>query len=92
MKFKEKEMIKKTKDEIRQMEKNYPGITESIWGFEFAVLPPCPHCGSEDTAQIQCGIIGRTIHIASATSRIKLLFNYDGKGQFHCNTCAERFG
>ena len=77
--------------ELVELEDKYPGITEQYLRFEGAQLPPCPHCGSGDTASVQVGIIGRTIHLAGFSRKFKLVPNGEDKGgeQF-CNTC-ERF-
>jgi len=55
------------------------------------VLPQCPRCGSKDTADVQCGIIGRTINIAAATTRFKLIPNGPAPGKYFCNACDEFF-
>jgi hypothetical protein len=74
------------------LEERYPGITEQIRQFENAELPPCPHCGSEDTASVQVGIIGRTINIASYTRKFYLVPNMsDRKGKYHCRQCRKFF-
>jgi predicted RNA-binding Zn-ribbon protein involved in translation (DUF1610 family) len=49
----------------------------------------CPNCGSNDTAKVTSGVIGRTIHLAAATTRVKLVPNQQA-ARFYCNAC-ERF-
>jgi len=83
-------MIKISEDQFKHYEVNYPGITEQILRFDKRVMPPCPFCNSTDTAVVICGIIGRTIHIASATSRVKLLANRDQR-HFYCHSCKQYF-
>jgi len=73
-------------------ERQYPGITEQIWRFESAVLPPCPNCGDGDTADVQVGVIGRTINISMATTKFRLIPNGPKPGEFYCNQCKEFFG
>lgn len=74
------------------LEERYPGITEQIERFENAVLPPCPHCGSEDTASVQVGIIGRTMNIAAFTKKFSLVPNMsDKKGEYRCRKCGKFF-
>jgi len=73
-------------------ERQYPGITEQIWRFESAVLPPCPNCGDEDTADVQVGVIGRTINISMATTKFRLIPNGPKPGKFYCNQCKDFFG
>ena len=84
-------MIKISEDSIREFERSYPGITEQIQRFEAMELPPCPVCGSSDTASVQVGIVGRTIHLAGATSKFHLIPNGNGKGIYFCNVCRQQF-
>jgi len=74
------------------MESQYPGITEQYRQFEAAKLPSCSRCGSVDTASVQVGIIGRTIYLAGASKKIKLVPNMsDKKGKYFCNECSKFF-
>ena len=84
-------MLKIDKETLERMEKEYPGIRETILGFEEATLPVCSRCGSENTADAQCGIIGRTINIAAATTKFKVIANGPKAGKYFCNTCNEFF-
>ena len=83
------------KDNLQQpenMEDSYPDITEQIRRFAEADLPSCPHCGSEDTASVQVGIIGRAITIAASTPKVKLVPNAKDKlGIYFCNQCKKYF-
>jgi hypothetical protein len=83
-------MLKIDREELDRFEKSYPGIKESILRFENAKLPACPHCGSEDTADVQCGVIGRTMHIAVATTKFRLLMGAK-PGEYCCNACNQFF-
>jgi hypothetical protein len=65
-------MLKVDKENLGEMEIKYPGIRETILHFEETKLPVCPRCGSDDTASVQSGIIGRTINISAATTKFKL--------------------
>jgi len=85
-------MIKITENDIRNMERQHPGITEQIWRFENADLPPCPSCGSTDTASVQVGVIGRTIYLATATTKFFLIPNGPKKGSYYCRSCRQFFG
>jgi len=85
-------MIKVTQDTIDNMERNYPGITEQIQHFEALELPACPVCGSSDTASVQVGIIGRTMSLNIATSKIHSILNSNNKGIHYCNVCRKQFG
>ena len=72
-------------------EKLYPGITETSMRFENAVLPLCSKCGSQDTADVQVGIIGRTIHHAGATTKFHLILNGLRPGSNFCIECKQFF-
>lgn len=84
-------MIKIGEDELSDFERRHPGIRRSISYFENAALPKCPRCDSGDTAQVQCGIIGRTIYITAATTKMHLIPNGPKPGEFFCNSCREFF-
>ena len=84
-------MLKIDKKRLNHLEKKYPGIRESILRFDKAVLPVCTRCESKDTADVQCGIIGRTINIAAATTKIKLIANGPKPGKYFCNACEKFF-
>ena len=75
-----------------RIEENYPGILGQIERFEKADLPLCLHCGSDDTASVQVGVNGRTMTIATFTSKFKLVLNVeDKKGKYFCNKCGSYF-
>jgi hypothetical protein len=77
---------------ILTWEERHPGVTEQLRRFEEAVLPSCPHCGSEDTASVQVGIIGRTMELAASTRKFKLVPNMVNKlGKYFCNECENFF-
>jgi hypothetical protein len=84
-------MLKVDRAELNRLEKSYQGIRDSILRFENAKLPACPHCGSEDTADVQVGVIGRTMNIAAATTKVRLLMNGPKPGKYACNNCNEFF-
>ena len=84
-------MLKIDKQALARIEQLHPGVRETILRFEEAILPVCSRCGSENTADVQCGIIGRTINIATVTTKIKLIANGPKPGKFFCNTCKEFF-
>lgn len=85
-------MLKVSEKSLDQMEAQYPGIKKQILRFENTELPPCSHCGSDDTANVQVGIIGRTINIAGATSKFTLIPNGPKPGKYYCNSCKKYFG
>ncbi len=84
-------MIKVDRTTLDQLEQKYPDIGKQIFYFEQAALSTCAHCGSADTADVQCGVIGRTIHIATATTKFKLTLNRPEPGTFFCNRCDQFF-
>ena len=74
------------------LEEIYPGITEQIRLFVEAELPSCTHCGSEDTASVQVGVVGRAAIIGEATKKVKLVPNAKDKlGTYFCNLCGKYF-
>ena len=84
-------MLKIDKDALNRMESSYPGIREEILHFDGAALPTCNRCGSQNTAQVNVGIIGRTINIACATTKFKLIPNVPKPGDYFCNDCDKFF-
>ncbi|QDS99061.1 hypothetical protein [Adhaeretor mobilis] len=84
-------MLKVSEEELDAFEQDYQGVKKMILGFESASLPSCANCGSEDTASVQVGIIGRTTRIAAATTKVHLRSN-GRPGDFFCNSCREYFG
>lgn len=77
---------------LEAMEADYQGITEQIMRFENAVLPSCPHCQSDNTADVQVGVIGRTMKISAATTKFKLIPYGPKPGKYYCNNCKKYFG
>lgn len=84
-------MLKVSKKELEFMESQHSGIIEEILLFENATLPSCPHCGSNNTADVRVGIIGRTIYIASATTKFQIVANGPKPGKYFCNVCKKYF-
>ena len=85
------DMLRFAKEELDQLELMYPGIVKTILWFEEAKLQACPHCRSENTATVNCGVVGRTINIAGATTRFKLIPNGPKPGEYFCNACEKFF-
>ena len=85
-------MLKVDDETLDKMEAQHPGILEQLSRFENAQLPACALCGSDDTADVQVGIIGRTIYLAGATTKFKLIPNCPKPGTYFCNACGEYFG
>ena len=85
-------MLKRSIEKLMKTEVDYPGFIQSVIHFETMDLPDCPFCGSPDTASVQAGVIGRTIALAGATTRFKLVANREGRPAYYCNRCEEYFG
>ena len=83
--------LKIDKVTLAKMESMHPGIGESIRLHEEMNLPQCHHCGSEDTAKVGVGVVGRSIFLAAATTKFKLIPNLPRLGQYFCNSCEEFF-
>lgn len=79
--------LKVTEEELARMEQQYPGITSQIANFDDAPLPPCPHCGVADTADVQVGVVGRLIAICTATTKVTMIPNGPRPGAYRCNVC-----
>jgi hypothetical protein len=77
---------------LDQMEEQHPGIRETILRIEEATMPACVRCGSDDTARVGCGIVGRTIYISAATTKFKLIPSGPAPGRYFCDTCSGFFG
>jgi hypothetical protein len=85
-------MIKVDQETLDKMESQHKGIIVDIMNFDKAELPSCPQCKSTNTASVQAGIIGRTIYIASATTKVLLVPNRtDEMGKYCCNECKSYF-
>lgn len=80
-------MLKITEEELKRLDGVYPGFAEMARRFDAADTPACPACGSEDTAEVHVGVVGRTINLAAATSKFKLTANGPKPGEWWCNEC-----
>lgn len=85
-------MLTADNEALDRMEAQHPGIREFIRRSEEKSLPACPRCGSANTADVGCGVIGRTITIAAASTTLKLIPNGPKPGMYFCNGCDESFG
>lgn len=85
-------MLTVSEESIMNMDASYPGIAEQVHRFEAMEIPSCDKCGSGDTAIIQVGLVVRTMYLAMATTKFKLLPNYNGHGIYFCNSCKAQFG
>ena len=83
-------MVKVDEGWLRRAEDRYPGFRTRLDYYESLELPTCPQCGSADSAVVSTGLVGRSIHLAGATSKIKLVPN-GHPGDFYCWTCGHFF-
>jgi hypothetical protein len=83
-------MLKVDDEWIVRAEQQYRGFRKTVDYYEALTLPPCPRCGSADTAKVSSGLVGLSIHVAAATSKIKLLPN-GHPADFHCAACDQFF-
>jgi hypothetical protein len=84
-------MIKVDDDSLKNMEEQYRGIKKQIFDYDKEKLPACRFCKSSDTAQVQFGIIGRTMNIAAATTKFKLAVKSKKTKRYYCNSCSKYF-
>jgi len=54
-------------------------------------VPPCPRCGTRNTASVQAGVIGLTIRLATTCRKFKLIPNGPKPGNWFCNSCGRFF-
>jgi hypothetical protein len=54
-------------------------------------VPPCPRCGTCNTASVQVGVIGITIRLAATCHKFKLIPNGPKPGEWFCNSCGRFF-
>jgi transposase-like protein len=83
-------MLKVSKARIRAAEERYPGFKDTLDYYEAQSLPSCPLCGSAETAKTATGVIGRTMELAAATTKIRLVPN-GPHAAFYCETCDKLF-
>jgi hypothetical protein len=83
-------MLKVTEERIDQVESEYAGFRKLVEHWEAKDLPSCPSCGSANTAEVSAGLVGISMRLAGATSKIKLLPN-GHPADFYCNQCARYF-
>jgi hypothetical protein len=83
-------MLKVDKEWIDRVDGKRPGFREMVECWDAMELPPCPSCGSADTAQVSAGLVGRSIHLAVATTKIRLLPN-GHPADYYCNQCQSYF-
>ncbi len=79
-------MLKIANESIERAEEIHPGFREMVDRYEALELPPCPGCDSADTARVSSGIVSRSIHLAAASSRFKLVPGIP-EGRYWCNAC-----
>lgn len=83
-------MLKVNEEWILAAEEKDPGFRKTLDYYEALNLPPCPTCGSIQTAKVSTGLVGRSINLAAATTKIMLVPNGHPAG-FHCGDCDHFF-
>ena len=83
-------MLKITDDAIQELDRRYPAFRSTLESYESLRLPVCPQCRSEDTATVAAGIIGRSLAMATATTKLKLVPN-GHPGDYYCWSCDHFF-
>jgi len=83
-------MLKVDQEWIARAEAQYPGLRKTIYSWDAMDLPPCPLCGSANTAKVSAGLVGRSLHLAAATTKIRLLAN-GYPADCYCNQCGRYF-
>ena len=84
-------MLKVSQPDLKQFETRFPGITQQIMHYESAILPRCTQCRSTNTAIVEIGIIARSMTIAAATSKCRLVPEAPKPGEFYCVDCRRYF-
>jgi hypothetical protein len=84
-------MLKLNKQAMEQIEDQFPGVTKQIMRFENATVPICSHCGSEATAEVNVGMTGRAMAIASGTSKFTIVPSGPKPGAYWCRACFQFF-
>jgi hypothetical protein len=83
-------MLTVTEEWIREAEAMYPGFRKTLAHYEALDLPPCPTCRSTNTAKVSTGLVGFSITLAAATTKMKLIPN-GHPADFHCGACDQFF-
>ena len=84
-------MIRLSEQQIANLEHYYDGITEQINSYEEMALPAFPRCGSDNTAVVEVGFVGRLNAIAAATSKVTMVMNLPRPGKYRCRACKTFF-
>lgn len=78
------------------MEKNEANISSDEYRenllkeYQEKCMPHCTVCGSDNTAEVNCGLAGTSIYLATRTQKFHLRAN--GKpAQYYCNACQQYF-
>jgi hypothetical protein len=72
------------------VERQYPGFRETVAYWEAQELPSCSRCGSQYTARVSAGLVGRSMRLSGATRKIHLIPN-GHPADFWCNSCRRYF-
>ena len=83
-------MLKVDQEWIDRVDAQRPGFRDLVERWDAKDVPPCPSCGSDDTAEVSAGLVGTSIRLAGATTKIRLLAN-GHPADHYCNQCESYF-
>ena len=84
-------MIKVDYRVLASMDREHPGLMDSITAYEHIELPRCPRCNSRDTALVHAGVTPRSALIQRATTKFHLTDADLPPGHYYCNHCIYYF-
>ncbi|MDA7888965.1 hypothetical protein N9A79_00135 [Pirellulales bacterium] len=64
---------------------------EILEQFNAMDVPQCIYCESQDTASVECGIIGLTMALSAKCRKFKLIGNGPKLAEWYCNECKQFF-
>jgi len=76
---------------LAKMEQQFSRYRRIKKFYEEMALPQCHRCSSEDTAIVGTGLVGRSIYVAAATNKLKLIPNDLRQGKYFCHSCEGYF-
>ena len=74
--------------ELANFSEVYERILDQYNGMD---VPQCIHCGSTDTASVECGVIRLTMSLSATCRKFKLVGNGPKPAEWYCNSCEKFF-
>ena len=84
-------MLKVDKRILGDMERQHPGITDTIRRFETTILPTCPYCHAADTAVVESVTVPGSASLAFVSTKLRLEWRAPKPGEYYCNACGQYF-